>query len=428
MPDIVTRGTKGSELSFQEGDEQIAETQLAVTGPLSIDENHNRQHLVITTGTGAISLDTASALDAALDITHTGAVKIGWIVKISNNSGSANTINLTTGTDTLNGVVGGSFSLADNDSVIISFDNVSLTKGYNLIGEYIGTLPIARGGTGATTLTDGGILLGSGTGAITAMAVLADGEMIVGDGTTDPVPESGATLRTSIGVGTADSPQFTAVNIGHATNTTLSQPSAGDLQIETNIIYRAGGTDVPVADGGTGRSSHTAYGVIIGGTTATNPQASVAVGTANQVLTSNGPGAAPSMKPSSYSVVLTGANFTSNSFATPGNTLYASFIGDKAGSAVSSTSVRSVCPYSGTIKDFWIRAGSNTLSVDCDVTMLINGVAASITTTVTIGSEASFSDLVNTESISAGDLLELRSVCAAGSGLISTISWGITIT
>ena len=61
-------------------------------------------------------------------------------------------------------------------------------------------LVVADGGTGVSSLTDGGILLGSGTGAITAMAVLADGEMIVGDGTTDPVAESGSTLRTSIGV------------------------------------------------------------------------------------------------------------------------------------------------------------------------------------------------------------------------------------
>ena len=59
---------------------------------------------------------------------------------------------------------------------------------------------VAHGGTGASSLTDGGVLIGSGTGAVTAMAVLADGEMIVGDGTTDPVAESGATLRTSIGV------------------------------------------------------------------------------------------------------------------------------------------------------------------------------------------------------------------------------------
>ncbi|KKM20809.1 hypothetical protein LCGC14_1641760, partial [marine sediment metagenome] len=60
-------------------------------------------------------------------------------------------------------------------------------------------LVVSDGGTGVSTLTDGGILLGSGTGALTAMAVLTDGQMIVGNGTTDPVAESGATLRTSIG-------------------------------------------------------------------------------------------------------------------------------------------------------------------------------------------------------------------------------------
>jgi len=70
-----------------------------------------------------------------------------------------------------------------------------------LASDVSGTLPVGNGGTGASTLTDGGILLGSGTGAITATAVLADGEMLVGDGTTDPAIESGATLRTSIGLG-----------------------------------------------------------------------------------------------------------------------------------------------------------------------------------------------------------------------------------
>ena len=89
-------------------------------------------------------------------------------------------------------------------------------------------IAVAHGGTGASSLTDGGVLLGSGTGAITAMAVLSDGEMIVGDGSTDPVAESGATLRTSIGVGTTDSPQFAGATLAsssasepilHITNT-----------------------------------------------------------------------------------------------------------------------------------------------------------------------------------------------------------------
>lgn len=49
------------------------------------------------------------------------------------------------------------------------------------------TIGVAYGGTGATSLTDGGILLGSGTGAITALGVATNGQIPIGDGTTDPV-------------------------------------------------------------------------------------------------------------------------------------------------------------------------------------------------------------------------------------------------
>jgi hypothetical protein len=98
-------------------------------------------------------------------------------------------------------------------------------------------VPVADGGTGASTLTDGGVLLGSGTSAVTAMAVLADSEMIVGDGTTDPVAESGATLRTSIGVGTGDSPQFTGLTL------------TGDLSVAGACITLTGAaTDVDLID------------------------------------------------------------------------------------------------------------------------------------------------------------------------------------
>ena len=46
---------------------------------------------------------------------------------------------------------------------------------------------MANGGTGATSLTDGGILIGSGTSGITAASVLGDGEILIGDGAGDPV-------------------------------------------------------------------------------------------------------------------------------------------------------------------------------------------------------------------------------------------------
>ena len=48
-------------------------------------------------------------------------------------------------------------------------------------------LKVMDGGTGATTLGDGYVLLGSGAGAITALNVTAKGSILAGDGTTDPV-------------------------------------------------------------------------------------------------------------------------------------------------------------------------------------------------------------------------------------------------
>lgn len=64
------------------------------------------------------------------------------------------------------------------------------------------------------------------------------------------------------------------IELGHATDTTLSRASAGDVNIEGNVIYRAGGTDVPVTDGGTGRGTLASGEVLLGaGTGAINSRA-----------------------------------------------------------------------------------------------------------------------------------------------------------
>lgn len=79
----------------------------------------------------------------------------------------------------------------------------------------------------------------------------------------------------------------------------LGTPSSGTL---TNC------TGLPVAGGGTGLSSTTAYAVLCGGATSTGALQSVAsVGTAGQVLTSNGAGALPSFQAAPET---TGAAFT----------------------------------------------------------------------------------------------------------------------
>lgn len=131
--------------------------------------------------------------------------------------------------------------------------------------------PVIEGGTGAITLTDHGVLLGSGTGAVTAAAVGTNGQVLVGSTGADP---AFATLTSS--------------------GSTISYtPGAGSLNVDLVV-------PVVVASGGTGATSMTAYAVVCGGTTSTNPLQSVAsVGTSGQVLTSNGAGALPTFQPAS---------------------------------------------------------------------------------------------------------------------------------
>ena len=56
----------------------------------------------------------------------------------------------------------------------------------DLAADVTGTLPVGKGGTGATSFTVGGILLGNADDPIEATAVLSAGEILIGDGTTAP--------------------------------------------------------------------------------------------------------------------------------------------------------------------------------------------------------------------------------------------------
>jgi hypothetical protein len=102
-----------------------------------------------------------------------------------------------------------------------------------------------------------------------------------------------ATYITQTANGTLSAEQaLGALATGILKNTTIT----GVLSIATEgtDYYKPGGTDVAVADGGTGRSTLTIHGVLIGN--ATSGINATSAGTAGQVLTSNGASADPTFQ------------------------------------------------------------------------------------------------------------------------------------
>lgn len=75
-----------------------------------------------------------------------------------------------------------------------------------------------------------------------------NGNFIVGDGT-NFIAESGNTARTSLGLGTGDSPQFTGIELGHASDTTIHRVSAGKISVEgSDVLLEADLENPPTED------------------------------------------------------------------------------------------------------------------------------------------------------------------------------------
>jgi len=93
-------------------------------------------------------------------------------------------------------------------SNIPAWNEVALATGVS------GTLPIGNGGTGATTLTANGALIGNGTSAIASVDMSTKGGLLVGDGSGNP---SVLAVGTNDYVLTADSGEGTGVKWAAAT-------------------------------------------------------------------------------------------------------------------------------------------------------------------------------------------------------------------
>jgi hypothetical protein len=112
---------------------------------------------------------------------NSGASPVAASATVSGSVELATIAETNTGTDTTRAVTPDGLEDWEGSAQVTTLGTITS-------GIWNGTdIAVADGGTGVSTLTDGGILLGSGTSAITAMGVLANGSIVIGDGTTDPV-------------------------------------------------------------------------------------------------------------------------------------------------------------------------------------------------------------------------------------------------
>ena len=228
--------------------------KLDVTIDLSDNTNDVTGTLGIANGgTGATSLD---------DITDAGSSRITV-------TGGAGTI------------IGGNVTL---DVAEGNLDLANMGGTLGLTSQVTGTLPIANGGTGGANAgaarTALGLAIGSDVQAydadLDAISALAktDGGIIVGNGSAF-VLESGATARTSLGLGTGDTPTFNGAAMGSAAITGVADPSnAQDAATKAYVDTQSASVSSTVA-GDTGSAS-----VSFGSDTLT------IAGTANEIETS----------------------------------------------------------------------------------------------------------------------------------------------
>lgn len=287
--------------------------------------------------------------------------------------------NPTTGTTIGTSIVGtaGKVLLVNDGGTAVLFGQLNLSNTASVTGSistasFTGVLDVPHGGLGTSTLATGGILYGNGTSAVQVTNSTANAVLVTNASAT---------------------PSFT---------TTL--PQAVQLKITSVGTIATGvwnGTIVTVPFGGTGTSALTANSVLLGNGTAAI--SAVANATSGYILTSTGPGTAPTFQ----------ASAAGGTASLPGLSVFGvTGTATATGSAITGTTdqVLRVSP-SGTALVF----GSVNLSTSAAVTGYLN--FANITSIAALSVAANSSSAATTMTAVSGTTDQVLRVASSGTSL-----------
>lgn len=283
----------GTSSGTNTGDQTITNTSDATSHTVTLSASGGSVQLIegtnislTTGGTGSAGTVTIAASGGSGDVTAAASLTDEAIIRGDGGAKGVQTSGVTI-SDT--NVISGATQL--------NVDNIRLDGNTLSSTDTNGNINLTPNGTGEVVT---GILKASGSAGIVLKnnSGTAQAEFGAGGGTNAAINGT-----TNIATASADYHQI-AGGTGTITDTATGSSSnidinlvpkgTGKLKTGGSEVYYAGGTDVPVTDGGTGAGSFTDGGVIIGNGTGALQVTSA--GTAGQVLTSNGTGVDPTFQ------------------------------------------------------------------------------------------------------------------------------------
>jgi hypothetical protein len=246
--DVSVSAVTSTEVGYLDGVTSAIQTQLdskasssyVPTAITVADESSDTTcfPLFTTAATGDLGPKTASGLtfNSSTDVlsgTFAGNITGNVTGNVSGTSGST-TGNAATATalETARNIGGVSFDGTAN----IDLPGVNLAGNQNTSGTAAGlsaTLAVGSGGTGATSLTANGILVGNGSSAVSAVDMSTKGHLIAGDGSGNP---SALSIGTNTHVLTADSLEATGMKWAAVSVPTPTEITVADESTDTSCF------------------------------------------------------------------------------------------------------------------------------------------------------------------------------------------------